>query len=73
MPSDPASVLGKRVRLLPDGYLRLLLQPNDWTGTVVAVRQSGMGNPMQYLIRFDEHVRPKEEDVYVFEHEFEQV
>jgi hypothetical protein len=72
MPLDPNSVLGMYVRLLPDAYIRLLMPQSNWTGTIVQVRQSGMGNPSEYLFHLDERFHEQEEDFYVREEEIEQ-
>jgi hypothetical protein len=72
MPSDPRDVLGIRVRLLPDAYIRLLIPPNNWTGTIDAVRESEMGKRTEYLFHLDERFKEQEEDFYVFEEEIEQ-
>jgi hypothetical protein len=40
MPSDPKFALGTLVRLLPDGYIRLLMLPSHWTGTLVGMKHS---------------------------------
>jgi hypothetical protein len=77
MSSDPESVLGMRVRLLPAAVARLLLNPNvkEWIGTIVAVLISEKGSPAKYTIHFDEfdeHVE-EPEDADVYEDEIEKV
>jgi hypothetical protein len=69
---DPKSALGMYVRLLPDAYIRLLIPPNNRTGTIDAVRESEMGNRTEYLFHLDARFKEQEEDFYVFEEEIEQ-
>jgi hypothetical protein len=74
MSSDPKATLGMHVRLLSDAYVRLLIPPNKWTGTIGAVRQSETGNPTEYLFHLDEkfHEPDEETEFYVREEEIEQ-
>jgi len=60
------------VRLLPDAYINRIMPPRDWTGTIVGVRQSEMGNRTEYLFHLDERFQEQEEDFFVFEDEIEQ-
>ncbi len=73
MSFDPNSLLGVRVRLTSDAIVGLLLPPNDYTGTVVEIRSSEMGNPTKYRVRFDGPTPTGERDVDVLEHEFHRV
>ena len=50
---DAKKALGKRVRLLQGYFIYHPRLPLDWTGTIVAVKQSLAGNPTEYLLRGD--------------------
>ena len=50
MPDDLSFVLGMHVRFLPNFYITNLLPQNNWTGTIVEVRRSSMGQPAKYLV-----------------------
>jgi hypothetical protein len=75
MPSDSEEIIGKRVRLLPDAYVRLvLLLPNGCTGTIEAKKLFEQGNRTEYLFLADKqfHVPEEETEFYVREEEIEQ-
>jgi hypothetical protein len=71
MPSDPKFALGTLVRLLPDGYIRLLMLPSHWTGTLVGMKHSEFYCRTEYLLHLDERFQP-EEDFYIREDEIKQ-
>jgi hypothetical protein len=48
------------------------LGPRDWTGTIVKVHHSTVGNRTEYLFHVDERFHADEEDFYVSEYEIEQ-
>jgi hypothetical protein len=73
MPLDPKEFLGMRVRILPDYFIRSLLPPADWVGTIVAVKQSEMGNPTEFQIHVNGTIEPDEQNAWVLEHEFRQM
>ena len=70
---SPKKIIGMHVRLLPDAYVRLLIPPNKWTGTIDEVRQSERGNPTEYLFHLDEQFQEPDEETefYVREEEIE--
>ena len=73
MSPDANKFLGMRVRILPDYFIRSLLHPADWVGTIVAVKHSEMGNPTQFQIHVDGTIDTDEQDAWVWEQEFERV
>ncbi len=72
MPDDLRYNIGVHVRLRPNFYIINFFPQNNWTGTIVQVKQSLMGQPTEYLVHLDERFQEQDRDVDVFEDDIEQ-
>jgi hypothetical protein len=70
--TDDAETIGMHVRLLPAFYERELIPLNNWTGTIVEVEKSSVGERTKYVVQLDEPFQSQEEEVMAFEDEMEQ-
>jgi hypothetical protein len=72
MPEDLSFALGMHVRKLPNFYITKLLPQNYWTGIIVEVMRSSMGQPGKYLVHLDHNLEGEDRDFDVSEAEMEQ-
>jgi hypothetical protein len=71
--SHNRDLLGKRVRLLPDAYIRMFLPIQNWTGTIESLKESKRGHGTVFMFRLDTkfHAPHQGTEFYVREEEIE--